>query len=62
MPALARLFLAVALVALAHLPQAARAQDTAPSAEVAWRLLDYIAVDYPGAVSMGRIISEAEYA
>ena len=62
MPALARLFLAVALVALAHLPQAARAQDTAPSAEVAWRLLDYIAVDYPGAVSKGRIISEAEYA
>lgn len=62
MPALARLFLAVALVALAHSPQAARAQDTAPPAEVAWRLLDYIAVDYPGAVSKGRIISEAEYA
>ncbi|WP_068873932.1 MULTISPECIES: cytochrome c/FTR1 family iron permease [unclassified Phenylobacterium] len=62
MPALARLFLAVALVAVAHLPQAARAQDATPSAEVAWRLLDYIAVDYPGAVSKGRIISEAEYA
>lgn len=62
MPALARLFLAVTFVVLAHLPQAARAQDTAPSAEVAWRLLDYIAVDYPGAVSKGRIISEAEYA
>ncbi|ODT86341.1 cytochrome c/FTR1 family iron permease [Phenylobacterium sp. SCN 70-31] len=62
MPALARLFLAVALLAVAHFPQAARAQDAAPSAEVAWRLLDYVAVDYPGAVSKGRIISEAEYA
>lgn len=62
MPALARLFLAVALLAVAHFPQAARAQDAAPSAEVAWRLLDYIAVDYPGAVSKGRIISAAEYA
>jgi high-affinity iron transporter len=62
MPALARLFLAVALVAVAQLPLAARAQDAAPPAAVAWRLLDYIAVDYPGAVSGGRIVSEAEYA
>src|ERR1044072_7985761 len=28
----------------------------------AWRLLDYLAVDYPGAVSGGRIVSQAEYA
>lgn len=62
MLALARLFLAVALLAVANLPQAARARDATPSPEVAWRLLDYIAVDYPGAVSKGRIISEAEYA
>lgn len=26
-----------------------------------WRLLDYIAVDYPGAVAGGRVVSEAEY-
>src|ERR1044072_7264545 len=30
--------------------------------QTAWRLLDYFAVDYPGAVSGGRIVSQAEYA
>jgi len=62
MPALARLFLAVALLVATQLPATAVAQDAPPSAAVAWRLLDYIAVDYPGAVSHGRIVSEAEYA
>lgn len=33
-----------------------------PEVQTVWRLLDYIAVDYPGAVSNGRVISEAEYA
>ncbi|MEG8223476.1 FTR1 family protein [Sphingomonas sp. HH69] len=37
----------------------ARAQ-TAP-AQTIWRLLDYIAVDYAGAVSNGRVVNEAEY-
>ncbi|MGQ0660346.1 FTR1 family protein [Sphingosinicella sp.] len=37
----------------------ALAQDT--GAQVAWRLLDYIAVDYRGAVADGRVISQAEY-
>jgi len=37
----------------------ARAQDQ--GAQVAWRLLDYIAVDYRGAVADGRIVSQAEY-
>ncbi|MBP7703698.1 MAG: cytochrome c/FTR1 family iron permease [Caulobacter sp.] len=42
---------------------AALAQTPDPgSAQTAWRLLDYIAVDYPGAVENGKIISEAEYA
>jgi high-affinity iron transporter len=31
-------------------------------AETIWRLLDYVAVDYPGAVRDGRIVSAAEYA
>lgn len=57
-----RLFLALALLAVALFPLPAMAQDEGPSAAVAWRLLDYIAVDYPGAVSEGRIVSEAEYA
>jgi high-affinity iron transporter len=30
--------------------------------QTAWRLLDYVAVDYAGAVSGGRVSSEAEYA
>lgn len=37
----------------------ALAQDN--GAQVAWRLLDYLAVDYPGAVQGGRIVSQAEY-
>jgi high-affinity iron transporter len=37
----------------------ARAQ-TAP-AQTIWRLLDYIAVDYAGAVSGGRVVNDTEY-
>ncbi|MBB3892904.1 high-affinity iron transporter [Phenylobacterium haematophilum] len=62
MPALARLFLAAALLVVAQLPVTAMSQEAASPAAVAWRLLDYIAVDYPGAVSGGRIVSDAEYA
>jgi high-affinity iron transporter len=29
--------------------------------QTTWRLLDYIAVDYPGAVNNGRVVSQAEY-
>jgi len=37
---------------------------SAQQAEVqtTWRLLDYVAVDYPEAVSGGRVVNEAEYA
>ena len=38
----------------------ARADDAA--VQTAWRLLDYVAVDYRGAVADGRVISAAEYA
>src|SRR5215212_2061819 len=43
------------------------AKDAAPEAvagevQTSWRLLDYVAVDYPGAVAAGRVISDAEYA
>ena len=55
----------VVLVALAAftailVPGTARA-DTS-SVETAWRLLDYVAVDYGGAVENGRIKSTTEYA
>jgi high-affinity iron transporter len=52
--------LILALAALA--PALALGAETAPSAQVAWRLLDYLAVDYPGAVKDGRVVSASEYA
>ncbi|MEA1673747.1 FTR1 family protein [Nitrospirillum sp. BR 11163] len=39
----------------------ARAVEAAP-AQTIWRLLDYVAVDYAGAVANGRVTSESEYA
>src|SRR5579885_1505061 len=39
------------------------ARADGPSAqETAWRLLDYLAVDYGGAVADGPIVSQSEYA
>ena len=54
-----RLPVLLILVALLTLP--ASAQGIA-SSKTAWRLLDYIAVDYSAAVLDGEIVSEAEYA
>jgi len=42
-------------------PFLARAQE-ASSAQTAWRLLDYLSVDYSGAVKDGKVISVSEYA
>src|SRR3954465_6455188 len=42
---------------LAAAPAAAQQSDV----QTSWRLLDYIAVDYPGAVQGGRIVSASEY-
>jgi len=50
----------VALLILAT-PLLARAQE-ASSAQTAWRLLDYLSVDYAGAVKDGKVISSSEYA
>jgi high-affinity iron transporter len=50
----------VALLILAT-PLLARAQE-ASSAQTAWRLLDYLSVDYSGAVKDGKVISPSEYA
>src|SRR3712207_9568529 len=49
------IFLAAFL--LASVP--ARAADA--GVQTTWRLLDYIAVDYPGAVAGGRIVNQFEY-
>lgn len=59
-----RVRLIVLIVALASgvVPTLSAAQETAPSAAVAWRLLDYLAVDYSGAVKDGKVVSVSEYA
>ncbi|HWT13444.1 MAG TPA: FTR1 family protein [Allosphingosinicella sp.] len=56
---LKRFALALLLLVAAGLPAAARADDAA--VQTTWRLLDYVAVDYPGAVQDGRIVSQLEY-
>src|SRR3954452_9587792 len=38
-------------------PAAAQQGDV----QTSWRLLDYLAVDYPGAVRGGRVVSASEY-
>ena len=55
---------AFAMLLSAILSQIVPGQAIASDMEVqtVWRLLDYIAVDYAGAVSGGRVSSEAEYA
>ncbi|MEA3063854.1 MAG: high-affinity iron transporter [Sphingomonadales bacterium] len=45
------------LAFLAAAPAAAQQADV----QTSWRLLDYIAVDYPGAVQGGKVVSAAEY-
>jgi len=62
MPVFARVRIAVLAAMMLCLAPVARAQEAAPPSAVAWRLLDYIAVDYAGAVQGGRIVSTAEYA
>ena len=55
------LALVLCLVAMLG-PQAARAADDAANVQTVWRLLDYVAVDYGGAVAEGRVANDAEYA
>lgn len=61
MASLARVVLSsLAAMLLAAVPGAARAQ--ANDVETAWRLLDYISVDYAEAVKNGQVSSPTEYA
>ncbi|WP_339738257.1 cytochrome c/FTR1 family iron permease [uncultured Maricaulis sp.] len=62
MRAIGHFLVAVFAFATIAFPPAGLAQETAPSAQVAWRLLDYLAVDYPEAVSDGQVLSQSEYA
>lgn len=51
--------LAVLVLMTAGIAKAATQQQTV---ETIWRLLDYVAVDYAGAVNGGRVISDVEFA
>ena len=56
----------LAAVCLLGLPWATAAlaapQMPASTVQTTWRLLDYVAVDYPGAVRDGRVVSASEFA
>jgi high-affinity iron transporter len=56
-----RLIALLLVLSAGFAPTAAAAQSSSSSAQVAWRLLDYLAVDYAGAVSHGQVVSESEY-
>lgn len=61
-PSLARLAAGLCLVLLLLGFPAAKAAAAQPqTVQTSWRLLDYIAVDYNGAVSNGRVVNDAEY-
>jgi high-affinity iron transporter len=62
MRAFAQLLVAVFALAIGLCPATSLAQETAPSEQVAWRLLDYLAVDYAGAVSDGEVVNALEFA
>ncbi len=55
------LFLATLLV-MSVMGASAAEPDATETARRAWQLLDYIAVDYAGAVADGKVVRESEYA
>ena len=57
-----RKLLLLSLIALSWAALASGARAEATPAETIWRLLDYVAVDYAGAVENGRVSNPAEYA
>ena len=44
------------------IPAPALAATLQETVQTSWRLLDYVAVDYPGAVDQGRVVSASEFA
>ena len=52
----------LALVAAIFMLAAPASAQAASPVQTAWRLLDYVAVDYPEAVKAGQVVSPAEYA
>ncbi|RYG36770.1 MAG: iron permease, partial [Burkholderiales bacterium] len=52
----------VTLLVLVCLPAQAADESTSDKAKQTWQLLDYLAVDYGGAVRDGKVESAPEYA
>jgi len=61
LPIILRTFLA-GLALMLSLAAAGPVHAEAAQVQTIWRLLDYVAVDYGGAVADGRVINKAEYA
>ena len=55
-----RVLFVASLLSCSFLVSAATA-DTSSSVPTTWRLLDYIAVDYRGAVNDGKVVNTGEY-
>src|SRR4051812_21617417 len=53
-----RLLICLALIVAGYTAAAA----ASPGVQTTWRLLDYLAVDYSGAVEGGKVVSASEYA
>jgi high-affinity iron transporter len=53
--------LILALIALTVLASATPALAAGGDVQVSWRLLDYVGVDYAGAVEHGAVVSQSEY-
>ena len=60
-PARRAVRLCLALFLLLGLAAPGAAASRPEAVQTAWRLLDYVAVDYPGAVQKGRVVSNPEY-
>ena len=56
---LSSIVLSLLMLAAISIPAYAQAREA--EVETLWRLLDYIAVDYPGAVVKGKVLNQAEY-
>ena len=56
------MLLASALALLMPSVASAQVESSVSTVQTTWRLLDYIAVDYAGAISDGQVINEFEYA
>ncbi|WP_439569635.1 FTR1 family protein [Sphingopyxis sp.] len=57
-----RFLLILVAVIAGFAAQAAQARSDADEVQTIWRLLDYVAVDYAGAVANGQVTSTVEYA